>query len=171
MRDRPDLGLLQQKLDKDSLFLRVYTDTSFANNDGLSTQLGYLVLLCDKHDKCNVLHYSSHKLRRKVRSVMGGDVYAFADGLDYALTLKFDLERIIGKHLPLSMVTKQLFDVITKNSTATEKKLMIDIETVREAYQDMLLTDVGFLRSPQNPADGLTKVKFSAVLHDIVEKG
>ncbi len=140
VRDRPDLALLQQKLDKDSLFLRVYTDSSFANNEDLSTQLAYLVLLGDKHDRCNVLHYSCHKSRRKVRSVMSGEVYPFTDGLDFALTLKFDLERIIGKHLPLSMVTdsKQLFDVLTKNSTATEKRLMIDIETVRGAYQDML---------------------------------
>lgn len=64
-------GLLQQKLDPETLHIRVYADSSFANNEDLSTQLGYLVLLCDARKRCNVLHYSSHKSRRTVRSVMG----------------------------------------------------------------------------------------------------
>lgn len=40
-------GLLQQKLDHDSLHIRIYSDASFADNEDLSTQLGYIVLLCD----------------------------------------------------------------------------------------------------------------------------
>ena len=50
-------GLRQTKLDADSLYLRVYTDSSFADNDDLSAQLGHIVLLCDASGRCNVIHY------------------------------------------------------------------------------------------------------------------
>lgn len=81
-------GPLQRKLDRDSLHLHIYTDSSFANNDNLSTKLGYLVLLCDGQNSCHILHYSSHKSRRTVRSVMGGETYSFADGFDSGYTLR-----------------------------------------------------------------------------------
>lgn len=71
--DYPSGGLLQRRLHLVSVHLRVYSDASFAYNEDLSTQLGLLVLLCDEMNCCNVLHYSSHKSRRVVRSVMGGE--------------------------------------------------------------------------------------------------
>lgn len=173
VRDNPGKGLLQRRLDTDSLHLRVYTDSSFANNEDLSTQLGYLVLLCDARKRCNILHYSSHKSRRVVRSVMGGEVYAFADGFDFGITIRHDLQRIIGKKLSLSIFTdsKCLFDVITKHTTTTEKRLMIDIKAVREAYERMEISDVGWIRSKDNPADALTKLTENAVLETIIRDG
>lgn len=165
-------GLRQTKLDADSLYLRVYTDSSFADNDVLSTQLGHIVLLCDASGRCNVIHYSSHKSRRVVRSVLGGEVYAFADEMDVGLTLKHDLEGIVGRPTGLRMFTdsKTFFDVITKNTTTTEKRLMIEIKAVRESYERMELSDVPWIRSENNPADALSKVKENAVLNHIVDK-
>ena len=166
-------GLTQRQLDADSLYLRVYADSSFADNDDLSTQLGCIALLCDATGKCNVIHFSSHKSRRIVRSVLGGEVYAFADGMDIGLTLKHDLENILGRPIGLQMCTdsKTLFDVVTKNTTTTEKRLMIDIKAVRESYERMELSDVAWIRSENNPADALTKVKENAVLNRIVDQG
>lgn len=111
-------GILQEKLDLNSLHIRVYTDGSFADNDDLTTQLGYIVLLCDDHDRCNVLNFSSHKSRRVVRSVLGGETYAFADGMDFGLSMKYDIEAMIDRKIPLRLFTdsKSLFDVITKNT-------------------------------------------------------
>lgn len=107
-----------------------------------------------------------------MRSVLGGEVYAFADGMDVGLTLKHDLEGIVGRSIGLRMFTdsKTLFDVITKNTTTTEKRLMIDIKAVRESYERMELSDVAWIRSENNPADALTKVKENAVLNHIVDK-
>ena len=142
-------GLIYQKLDCESLHLKVYSDSSFANNEDLSSQLGYIVLLCDKSNKCNILHFSSHKSRRIVRSVLGGEVYAFADAFDYAYTMRHDLQRILGRNIALQMFTdsKSLFDVITKCSSTTEKRLMIVISTVITAYESFEISEVGFIRS------------------------
>lgn len=71
-----------QKLDRKPLHLRVYVDASFASNADCISQLGYIFLLADKSGKCNILHYASYKSRRVRRSVLGAEVYAFADAFD-----------------------------------------------------------------------------------------
>lgn len=169
----PARGLLQQKLDMATLHLRMYADSSFADNEDLSTQLGYIVLICDASNKCNVLHFSSHKSRRVVRSVMGGEAYAMANGMDFTLTLRHDLESMLGNSLAVKMFTDShcLFDVITKNTITTEKRLMIDIKSVREAYERMEVSDVAWIESKANPADPLTKLTSSPVLDKILDDG
>ncbi len=146
LKDTADLGLHMQPLDKNSLHLRVFSDSYFANNPDLSLQLGYIVLLWDKHGNCNLLHYTSHKSRR---SVLGSEVYAFDDAFEYASTMKHNLEAILGKHIPLKMLTdsKSLFDVITKNSSTFDRRLMIDVKVVGDAYDDFFISDVGFVRT------------------------
>jgi len=42
-------------LDQDSIHLRVYADASFSSNDDLSSQLCYIILLCDRDAKFHVL--------------------------------------------------------------------------------------------------------------------
>ena len=153
------LSLMYAPLDKETLHLLVYADASFASNDDLSSQLGYIVLLCDGHSRCHVMTYSSRKSRRVVKSIMAGEVYAFADAFDAAFIIKHDLERIYDQHLPLVMLTdsKQMFDVITRASHTTKKRLMIDVAAAREAYKRYEISNVGLVRSEHNPADGLTK--------------
>jgi len=109
----------------------------------------------DKTNTCHVLHHSSHKSRRVTRSVLWGDVYAFADAFDRACMIQREFQNMLGKSIPLTMFTdsKSLFDVITKCSITTEKRLMIDIKSVREAYDRQEGSDVGFLRSEFNAAD------------------
>ena len=51
----------------------------------------YIVVLCDKYDNANILHYVSHKSRRVTRSVLGAETYAFADAFDFAYCAKKDL--------------------------------------------------------------------------------
>lgn len=170
VKEHPTLPLKYQRLDKDSLKLKVYSDSSFANNDDHSSQLGYIVLLVDKTNKCNILHLSSHKSRRVTQSVLGGEVYAFADAFDIAYIMKHDLESITGKCIPLTMLTdsKSLFDVIAKCSTILERRLMIDISVVRQAYDREEISNVGFVRTKDNPADAFTKVCDCDALNQIV---
>lgn len=50
-----------------------------------------------------------------------------------------------------------LFKVIVKSSITTENRLMVDIRDARVAYERGDISDVGWIRSPSNVADGLTK--------------
>jgi Reverse transcriptase (RNA-dependent DNA polymerase) len=173
LKSYPSQALKYYKLDKDTLKLKVYADSSFANNDDFTSQLGYIVLLTDKTDRCNIIHYSSHKSRRVTRSVLGGEVYAFADAFDFAFTLKHDLQVMLRQAVPLTILTdsKSLFDVITKSSTISERRLMIDITAVRNAYNAQELSDVGFVRTKYNPADAFTKLGFCESLDTIIKTG
>ena len=173
LRRNPSQVLRFHKLDKASLKLKVYADSSFANNDDFTSQLGYIILLTDKTDRCNIIHYSSHKSRRVTRSVLGGEVYAFADAFDFAFTLKHDLQVMLCQKIPLTILTdsNSLFDVITKSSTTSERRLMIDITAVRNAYNDQELSDVGFVRTKYNPADAFTKLGSCEALNTIIQTG
>lgn len=53
--------------------------------------------------------------------------------------------------------SKSLFDIITKSKQTTERRLMIDMACVREAYQSHEISNSRFIRGPNNPADGLRK--------------
>lgn len=125
----PARGIRHRKLDKDTLRVKVYTDSSFANNHECSSQLGHIIVLSDATGKCNVLQYRSHKSRRVTRSVLGAEVYAFAEGFDNAYMIRHDLKQLLQRPIPLSMFTnsKSLFDVLVKNSYTTERRLIIDL--------------------------------------------
>lgn len=167
----PSRGLKMKKLDLQTLHIKVYSDAAFANNTDLSSQLGFIILLCDKHNNCNVINFSSHKSRRIVRSVLGGKVYAFADSFDASYTIKRDLEAMLNRPVRLKMFTdsKSLFDIITNCSGTTEKRLLIDIKAVREAYEIFDVSDLGFIRSEHNPADAFTKLKPNSALMHILK--
>jgi len=151
----------------------VYADASFASNDNGSFQLGCRILLCDSSGACHVLLYTSAKSRRVVRSIMAGEVYAFAKAFDDAFVIKHDLERNYHQHMPLIMLTdsKQLFDVITRASHPTEKRLMVEIAAAREAHNKHEISNVDLLKSEHNVADGLTKPRPCAVLENVLRTG
>lgn len=171
--DNSRRGIKQQTLDEKSFSLRVCTDSSFANTPDLRSQLGFIVLLCDSSGKCNILHFSSYKSKRVTRSVLGAEVLAFADGFDYAYLLRHDLKRMLNKDIPLAMLTdsESLFKCIVKSTTTTEKRLMIDIEAGREAYGKQEISDIGWIRTDDNPADGLTKSVLCPSLERLLDTG
>eukprot|EP00171_Calliarthron_tuberculosum_P004827 IDg4827t1 len=113
---------------------------------------------------------ASRKSRRVVRSIMAAETYAFTNAFDQTFVLKHDMEKMLHKTIPLKMFTdsKQLFDVITKASYPTEKRLMIDILAVREAYNTFEISNVGLISGTSNPADALTKPNFSSSLMNII---
>lgn len=156
----PMLPLRFPKLDTSTWHLEVYTDASFATNNDKTSQLGYIVFLTDHTRTCQLLHWSSHKAKRVSRSVLGSETMALADGFDVAYMIKHDLEKMTRSKLPLYILTDSLslFDVITKASSTTEKRLMIDLTCTRDSYERKEITMLGFVRTQNNPADCLTKV-------------
>lgn len=70
----------------------VFTNSSFYNKVGLTTQLGSVILLSDGSGRANVLDLSSYKSKRRVLSLLGGDTYAFEDGFSATFMLGYGLE-------------------------------------------------------------------------------
>lgn len=51
-----------------------------------------------------------------------------------------------------------LFQVITKATRTSERRLMIDVEACREAYEKREIADIALIRSEYNLADCMTKI-------------
>jgi hypothetical protein len=62
---------------------------------------------------------------------------ALANVFDMAFALKLDIETIIKQNVPIVILTDSLslFDVNTKATTTAEKRLMIDLCVVKQAYK------------------------------------
>ncbi len=158
------------KLDPKSLHIRAYTDAPLSTNPDYSAQLGYIVSLPDKHDKASVLHYASYRSRWVAQYVLGSENYAFADAFDFAYHAKTDLEKLLDRRVSLSTFTdsKSLFNFITKCSQTQGRRLLIDLQAVRDAYTVDEVRNLGFIRSPNNPANGLTKIGKSHTLYHML---
>jgi hypothetical protein len=141
------LDLVYPRLDLPTLRLTVYTDSSYANCEDLSSQIGFLIMLTDVSGKCAVLDYASKKSRRVVRSILGGEMMAFAEGFDRAFTVHHELSAMLSQRIPISMLTDSegLFDVLVKSLSTQERRLMIDIAAAKQAYDTKEISDMGFI--------------------------
>ena len=67
--------------------------------------------------------------------------------------------------------SKQMFEVITKASHTSERRLMIDTAAAREAYNRGEISNVGLVLSKHNIADGLTKPGYCRAISDLITTG
>ena len=173
LTDEPNLGIRFPRLDFKTLELRVYTDGSFANNADGTSQFGHVILLADATGKCAVISYRSYTCRRRVRSVLGSETLAFVDGFDQAYLVREQLRAIFARRIPLKifMDSKTLFDVLTRGTLTTERRLVIDLMVAREAYERGEISDVGHVRSEHNLEDELTKVIEPRRLRSLMRTG
>lgn len=113
----------------------MYAKASFADNIDYYSQLRLIILLCDEQGRFHVIDFASMKCRRVVRSILDGEVYAFADVFDKTFMVHHDLGKIYKRTIPLRIYSDslQMFHVITMLSSTTERRLMIGICAAREA--------------------------------------
>jgi hypothetical protein len=169
--DNPTRGLRFIRLDPKSLRLMVFTDASFANNKDLSSQIGYVVVLADATNQANILHWSSIKCKRVTRSVLASELYAMAHGFDIGAAIKSTIEAISNTRLPLVLCTdsKSLYDCLVKLGTTQEKRLMVDLMCLRQAYERREIAEVRWIDGNSNPADAMTKEKPCQALRVLID--
>lgn len=150
----------------------VFSDGSHATNADGSSQLGYMVLLTD-YINWHISQYKSYKSRRIVRSPLAAETLALADAADAAILIQHDLADIHGFRIPLTMLTdaKYLFDVLSKRTSTTEKRLMIYIESTRQSYDEYVLNNLGCIRREYNISDSLTKIYVNEIMKRFMMTG
>ena len=159
------------KLDRNSLQLIVFTDASFANNKDLSSQIGYVIVLVDAANSANVIHWSSTKCKRVTRSVLASELYAMTAGFDTGAVLKATTEQILGIDIPLIICTdsNSLYQCLVPLGTTQEKRLMIDVMCLRQAYENRVIAEVQWIDGNSNLADAMTKTaKANGALTDLI---
>jgi len=170
-KDNVNRGLTYVQLDMNKLKLFTLVDASFANNKDMSSQMGYVIILGNEiistdgsfKIRGNIVHWSSIKCKRITRSVLASEIYAMAHGVDIAIairgTIDMIMERLSLPKVPIVVCTdsRSLYDCLVKLGTTKEKRLMIDIMALREAYERSELMDIRWIDGRDNPADAMTK--------------
>ena len=169
--DNATRGLRYVKLDLTTLQLVVFTDSSFANNKDLSSQIGYVICLADAAQRANIIHWSSVKCKRVTRSVLASELYAMAHGFDLGAVAKATIKRILQTDIPLVICTdsKSLYECLVRLGTTQEKRLMIDVMCLRQSYERREITEIKWIHGGNNPADSMTKVKASTALKKLID--
>ena len=172
--------------------MAVFVDAAFANNRDLSSQIGFIIALMDDEGAANIVHYSSQKSKRVTRSALAAELYAMMNGFDTAAALKVSLDQLDlnedaaakrygtavagSDDLPRAAVpmviytdSRSLYDGLVSLNTTTEKRLLIDLHLLRQAYERREIAEVCWIPTEQNPADALTKEKPTPAMSQLLQ--
>jgi hypothetical protein len=166
-------NLIFCKLNVKSLHVVFYSDASFAGNLDLSSQIGGIILLKNKHGNAHDLHLFSKKFPRVTGSVLAAEIIGFVTAFDMASALPDVLEQIYQQSIPLYGLTDSysFFSTVTQYNALREKSLSIEDAVVREDYAKFELANLGFVRTAYNLADPMTKHVKNTHLEKLLETG
>lgn len=181
-----DSGLDYVELTLDAtLKVHVYVDGSHANNKDYSSQIGFVIVICNEEwnedARCykirgNIVHWCSVKCKRITRAVLASELYAMSLGIDIAIPLSQTInqvaERLSLEIIPLVVCTdsRSLYECLVKLGTTKEKRLMIDIMAIREDYERRSIDEIRWIYGKDNPADAMTKTNPCAALKELLRK-
>jgi hypothetical protein len=161
--------------------LYAMVDASFANNPDLSSQMGYVIVLGnEKATKKsfeftgNIIHWSSVKCKRITKSVLALEVYAMAESVNMAVAIGTTIDRIIAKlgapSVSIVVCTDFLFfyECFVKLGTIKEKRFMINIMAIRQAYERQEMRNIRWINNRDNPADAITKKTFNHAFEELI---
>ena len=91
-------------------------------------------------------------------------------GFDIAYLIKTTLDLILNKDVLLVICTdsKSFYDCLVKLGTTQEKRLIIDVICMREAYKRREIAQVKWINSKSNLADFITKLKPTNALKNLI---
>jgi hypothetical protein len=92
-------------------------------------------------------------------------------GFDIAYLVKTTLDLILNKDILLIICTdsKSLYDCLVKLGIMQEKRLIIDVISMREAYKRREIAQVKWIASKSNLADFITKTKLTNALKTLID--
>jgi hypothetical protein len=178
-----DRGLIYIPLDLHTAKLFIFVDGSFANNKDLTSQIGYEIFLANETTTedtftmtGNLVHWSSTKCKRVTRSVLASEIYAMIHGVDMGIATSTTLDMITAKlgipGIPLIVCTDSfsLYECLVKLGTTKEKRLMIDIMSLRQSYERRELFEIRWIHGQDNPADAMTKGDANRALQTFIDR-
>ena len=153
-------------MDLASVAIRVYGDAGFATNRDLSSQIGYCIFMVDAEGVCSLLSWCSKKSRRVTRSTMAAEIFSTVLGFDHGFALRDLLSEVLGRHVSLELYTdsQTAWDSMTSLRSTNERRLLVDIFALREAYRLRELDCLGRIDSKFTPADSMTKAEPNSAL-------
>lgn len=105
------------------------------------------------------------------RSVLAAELFVAANGFDHGSMVRQAHNEIYGRVIDMDLWVdaKCFWDCVTGMKTTTEKRLLIDLTTMRDTYELRELRNVFLFPSKENPSNSLTKRVFSHALQCILK--
>lgn len=156
--------------------LVVFADASLGNLEGGGSQGAYTIFIADEDNNCALLSWNSTRIKRVARSVLAAETMALSEGVDRAQMINHSISQLIfehGKKLTIECLTdsRSLFQSIGTSHTLVEKRLLIDISSLREAC-DREEIQVSWIDTKSNLANSLTKkTAYSGALIEVLNSG
>jgi hypothetical protein len=148
----------------------IFTNSFFANNRNLFSQIDYVICFFDlKH--VNIVHWSSIKCKRVTRSVFAAELYALAYDFDLDIALKAILFTILDRFvfLVLCIDSKSLYDCLVKFNKIQKKRFMIDVMNLRQSYERRKITKIKWIHDINNSIDFMIKSKAFTILKTLID--
>ena len=147
----------------------VYSDASFANLPGKGSQGGFIIFLVGENGLAAPLVWTSHRLKRIVKSPKAAETLAMLSGAEHAFLLKSLLLEIHGldeHHIPVICIidNESLHASVHTTNIIDDRRLYIDICTLRDMLNNKEVSQVILVSSKEQLADCLTKSTASSEL-------
>lgn len=99
-------------------------------------------------------------------SVLRSVIMAFADAFNMTHSMQHEVQRLTRMNIPITMMSNMLslFEVLTKETCTTKKRLMIGLHAVKDASKRLEVNAVAIIRSAYDITDALSKVKSRSAL-------
>ena len=144
----------------DSTF-SVFTDASHATATEVKSHAGSIIFRSFGLSKGSVAHpiaWSSHKVRRVVRSTLAAETTSCADGFDLAFYINTMAGTLcLDSVIHLFVDSKSLYDLLSTTHDPSELRLKIDLAALREAFEEAHILRLSWVPSKLQLADALTK--------------
>ena len=127
--------------------------------------------MADSSGRANLIHNSSTKTKRIVRSVLGAETIGMSNAADIGISLRIDIDDMTGHQLPLHMLTdsETLFSFMIKSTTTSELRLMIDIAAAKQSFDRHEIATMAWIQRNQNIADSMTKLAPNPLLVEFMK--
>lgn len=153
--------------------LLCYGDASFGNLPTGASQGAYIILAVDQNGIANLISWQSRKLRRICNSTLSAEALAAIEAVNAGIFLRQLLIEVTNiKNISLRIITdnKSLTDTVSLLTVLEDKRLRIDIASLRESIQSDMVEGLFWVPSAYNLANPLTKQGASnAYLVDVLE--
>ena len=149
-------------LDLSTIKVIIYSDASYGNLPDGSSQGGHIIFLSDSSGKCVPITWSSVKIKRIARSTLAAECMALQDSTDAAILISSLLSEMLyegKKQIKIIAKTdsKGLHSALYSTKAVQDKRLRVDIASLREMLERRELDQVCWIQSSDQLADCLTK--------------
>ena len=153
-------GLKFPKLDLTSVTFAVFCDASYGNLPDGKSQGGHIIFLKDCEGNCSPISWSSRRLKRVARSTLSAETIAAVEAVDSAYMVSNMFAEIFSeptsREIEIYTDNKSLYDIVRTTNVPDDKRLRIDVASLREA-QDKDRVIFNWISSEKQIADALTK--------------